>query len=242
MSSAPFARKGSPPSRASRLRLFWEHDLPYPSHTSALSELERSALVADRGVEALWFRGVAPLGLSRTPAAEVERKIDPVAADLHAAGCENPDGAFLCELAHRLSRLVWREHGVEATPDFAYWAVEHDVPTGWVHETFRVTARPDVVSAYEGAGWLPRESFCLPGRDATGRGGERCRRAAELIEVMSELFDAAEIFGWLEDPMLGAEELGVPEREQTDLIAPIQAIRSGRSDAVLALAREQFGP
>lgn len=217
-----------------------EDDLPYPTYTGALSEPERAALLADGGKEALWFPGDWPRwDFLDPPPPSVDARIDAVRADLHAAGCDAAEGAFLCELAYRLSRLAWREHGVETTPDIACWAVEHD--EGWPHETFRVAARPEVVAAYEAAGWLPLESNAYVARVLRDAGASDAA-AAEIIDILSELFDAAETLAWLEDPMLGAEELGVPEREQVDLVTPLAAIRLGKADAVLALAREDFGP
>lgn len=219
-----------------------EHELPFPSYTAALSESERESLVAKQGPEVLWSPAEwQHWDFLPPPPDEVYERVEIVGADLQEVGCEGVEGAFLCELAYRLSRADWSRHGVATVPDFACWAVEHDVPTGWGHETFRVTARPEVVSAYEAAGWLPRESFAYLARVLRDAGASDAA-AAELIEILSELFDAAETLRWLEDPMLGAEELGVPEREQRDLVAPLDAIKRGRTDAVLALAREQFGP
>ena len=115
--------------------------------------------MAEHGPEGIWSPGAWPhWDFLPIPAEAVYARAELVAADLAEGGCEEAEGAFLCELADRMSRLDWQQHGVVAAPDLACWAVEHDTPAGWGHETFRVTARPEVVTAYERAGWLPAAS------------------------------------------------------------------------------------
>ena len=65
-------------------------------------------------------------------------------------GCEEPAGAVLMDLAHRLNRSPL---SVEITADFACWASEHemsDEPWRWM----TAAARREVVERYARRGWL----------------------------------------------------------------------------------------
>jgi hypothetical protein len=66
------------------------------------------------------------------------------------AGCDEPAGAFLMDLAYRLNREVLP---VATTPDFACWASEHEIddePWRWM----TVVARPEVIDRFAANGWL----------------------------------------------------------------------------------------
>jgi hypothetical protein len=133
-----------------------EHDLALAENLYALTEPARARTFDHRREQGLWDLW-SPAGWDHTnllgPVNEVRlRDGERVAASLIAAGCTDPQGAFVRELAHRLARHDWA--GVMTTTvDFACWAVEHEV-TEDVFETFRVTAPPRAVEAYEQRGWL----------------------------------------------------------------------------------------
>lgn len=217
-------------------------DLPFPSHVGGLSEAQRVALVTQHGPDRIWSSGDWPhWDFLPIPAEAVYAQAELVAADLAEAGCEHAEGSFLCELAYRMSRLDWQECGVVAAPDVACWAVEHDTPRGWAHETFRVTARPEIVAAYESAGWLSAGSSA--GLETVLRGaGASDAQAREIVSAMSDLFDTSEIFEWLGDPLINPEELDLPDAERRETLTPFEVVRMGRADAVLAAIREEFEP
>lgn len=85
-----------------------------------------------------------------------------LAKQLKRARCQDPEGAFICELAYRLSRADWSDV-MAVTDDFASWATEHEIDEDAL-ETFRATVRPDVVRTYAARGWLrfPDEFAPLP--------------------------------------------------------------------------------
>ena len=75
-----------------------------------------------------------------------------LANQLKRAGCRDPEGAFISDLAYRVCRADWSDV-MAVTDDFASWAMEHE-ETPDVFETFRVTAPPDIISTYAARGWL----------------------------------------------------------------------------------------
>ncbi len=212
--------------------------MPFPSHAGALTDAQRAAL----GPEGIWSTGDWPhCDLLPIPPEAVYARAELVAADLAEAGCDQAEGAFLCELAYRMSRLDWQEHGVAAASDMACWAVEHDTPSGWAHETFRVTARPDVVTAYESAGWLPAASEAGVETVLMDAGASDAQ-AREIVSALSELFDASEIFEWLGASLINPEELALPDAERREPLTALEVVRIGRADAVLAAIREELEP
>jgi hypothetical protein len=133
-----------------------EHDLPTASYTYALTERARDAAFERHGEQALWVLW-SPSGWDHAdilddPGEATYRDAERLAAALKEAACEDPEGAFVCELAYRFARASWS--GVmPVTGDFACWAMEHEL-TEDVLDTFRVTAPPAAVSAYVARGWL----------------------------------------------------------------------------------------
>jgi hypothetical protein len=135
----------------------WEHDLPTATYTYALTEQARDAAFERHGEQGLWVLW-SPADwdhadiLDDDPGQDVYREAERLAAALQEAGCEDPEGAFVCELAYRLARASWS--GVmPITEDFACWAMEHESDEDAL-ETFRVTALAAAVSAYAARGWL----------------------------------------------------------------------------------------
>jgi hypothetical protein len=134
-----------------------QHDVALAGDLCALTEPYRASLLErpdDQGLWQLWspcysdwdhaFRDL--WSEARTEAGER------VGAELIAAGCADPTGAFNCELAYRLSRHDWSST-MTVTDDFACFAVEHEVNED-MFDTFRATAPAAAVAAYQQRNWL----------------------------------------------------------------------------------------
>lgn len=217
---------------------------PAITHLGALTVSGRAGLLSardGRGLERLW----SPAdwdhwdSFSGNPD-ELDRDLERLGGLLAEAGCEDPEGAFLCELAWRLSRADW-SGAMQASADFACWAMEHE-DGGSAHETFRLTAPGQVVESYEARGWLPPSSESRERAAAeTIRGmGATAGQARELLTIMEDLHDPEDIVEWLNDP---AE---MPGPDPDDIVAgpsmtPREALSRGRADLVIDLARSECG-
>lgn len=222
--------------------IYAEEDFsPAVTYVYALTEAGRSALLEEPGEKAmqlLWspadwdhsdfFAGTPP---------EMHRGLEQIGDLLGKAGCEDPEGAFLSELAWRLSRTDWS--GVmETSPDFACWAMEHEW-TASVYETFRLTAPAEAVDHYQKRGWIPasqqdRERLVI---ETIERMGGAPTHARELLAIMADLFEPEEIIEWLNDPT---------DLPDDDLDARLgrtvkEALQQGRVDLVIDAARNVCG-
>jgi len=218
---------------------------PAVTYLGALTDPGRSALLEEPGEKAmrlLWSPADwdHPDFFAGTPA-EMDSGLEQIGDLLEEAGCEDPEGAFLCELAWRLSRADWSAV-METSPDFACWAMEHeDGWTGSVHETFRLTATVRAIEQYEKREWIPasrldREHLVI---ETVERMGGTQTQARELLAIMTDLFEPDEIVEWLNDPseVVGADK--DPDRE-TGWTAR-DALAQGRAALVIAAARIECG-
>lgn len=172
---------------------------------------------------------------------EMDGDLERLGGLLGEAGCDDPEGAYLCELAWRLSRADWSAV-MKTSPDFACWTMEHEGSGGPAHETFRVTAREEAVERYERRGWLPasRASRERPVARTMREMGASEGQALELLTIMRDLFEPEEIIEWLNDP----SELPGPDRDDLDSgpgLTAREALARGRADLVLAAARNECG-
>lgn len=134
----------------------WQLDLPRATGLYVLTELARDAIFESQGEQGLWLLW-SPADWDHSDILSRPRTVDHtdvegLASDLIAAGCADPEGAFVCELAYRLVRRDWSAV-MPLTPDFAGWAMEHDLSPD-VFDTFRVTAPEAAVTAYDARSWL----------------------------------------------------------------------------------------
>jgi hypothetical protein len=158
-----------------------------------------------------------------------------VAGDLIAAGCADPEGAFLTELAYRLSRGDWSAV-MPVTTDFACFVVAHDLD--WDNlETFRATVSPDIVRSWERGGWLASKT--VSGLQATLRElGADSAQASRISRALLEVYDLDEATDWLDEP--GIE--GWLDDSEWEALArpqdwtPREAIRRGHTDLVIRAA------
>jgi hypothetical protein len=219
-----------------------EHDLPLVTYTSLLTadarEKQRGAPEKDLFMwhPADWdhwhFYDESPEDLGEEP----ER----LSADLLAAGCEDPEGAFLRDLARRLARADWA--GVmAATDDFACYVVSEGDYAG-SKEAFRETVSPEVVAAWEREGWLsPLTAAGL--HDTLITHGASREQAQEISVTMLALFDFDEINEWLDAPNSGRwveDDEGKPRHLPEDW-TPRRALEAGHGDYVVRLARAEAG-
>jgi len=106
---------------------------------------------ADAALWSLW--GPADWEVEYDAVVEPPTPLDGTAALtrlLLQAGCDEPAGAVLMDLAYRLNRSPLP---VELARDFACWASEHemdDEPWRWM----TAVARSDTVAQYDANGWL----------------------------------------------------------------------------------------
>jgi hypothetical protein len=130
--------------------------LPVTTYHYALTEARRDAVIADdagAGAELVWsppewdFENF----LEGTPDENYPRA-QQLADDLQRAGCEDPEGAFLQDLACVLARVDWSQT-MDVTADFACWATEHEWASDTAAEFSAVNMRATVQS-YERRGWL----------------------------------------------------------------------------------------
>lgn len=131
-----------------------DEELASVSYIVGWTQEARDAAFAADAEESLWtLWGAAGWDL------DLDDVIEPPAPDrttreltqrLLDAGCPEPAGALLMDLAYRLNRAALP---VSTTSDFACWPAEHemdDEPWHWM----TAVARPEVVELYAKAGWL----------------------------------------------------------------------------------------
>ena len=133
-----------------------QEPLALATYVCALTEATREAAFERHGEQALWKLWFAPDWdhvdvLAGASAGSID-EAGYVANRLKRAGCGNPEGAFVSELAYRLARLDWSDV-METSSDFACWASDHE-GTAVVLDNFRATAPSAVIAVFEERSWL----------------------------------------------------------------------------------------